>query len=588
MFYTKYRPQNFSEIAKPNDTATALMSQVSKGKTGHAYLFVGPRGTGKTTTARVLAKALNCANLSSIGDPCTKCSACLSIQQGKYLDLIEIDAASNRGIDDIRDLRDKVKLAPSHGEKKIYIIDEVHMLTTEAFNALLKTLEEPPSHVTFILCTTESHKVPETIKSRCQVFIFKRATSEQLVRKLSDIATKEGATNLTSKDFQKIAQMSRGGFRDAETLLQQVIEGELDVVSFVGVGDISSYSSVLNALHHGKPAEAINTLNAIYDSGTDIYIWLTDFIRFVRDILFVKSSVSSVDLTYTSEELDIVRELASEFSFPQLLQYLEALLKTEPLVKTSFISTLPIEICFYSLSTSTSTPTPVSKVNPKTPTVPPKGSEKNFITPSIDESSDIETPEEVTEDGFDLELNLHAQLDSLRTLPDLPNGAADLEDYDTYVPEEGIISLKDVKNSWPKVQKLAAQKNAPLYALLKSAKPLEISGSKLFIEVFYSFHKERLESTKNKLIVLESMQEIYGVRLDFECRLSKQKPAVSSKFESGTLTDYNVVVPGSNQISSADQGVGVSVATSPRADVENAGDSVSMLDMLDGELPDLG
>src|SRR5688572_5377656 len=173
MFYTKYRPQKFSEISRPNDVADALSNEVLNQKTVHAYLFVGPRGTGKTSTARILAKALNCKKVDKKGDPCGKCETCEAIKNGTYLDLIEIDAASNRGIDDIRELKNRIKLAPSVGTNKVYIVDEVHMLTSEAFNALLKTLEEPPKNTTFILCTTELHKVPDTIKSRCQVFKFK-------------------------------------------------------------------------------------------------------------------------------------------------------------------------------------------------------------------------------------------------------------------------------------------------------------------------------------------------------------------------------------------------------------------------------
>ena len=191
MYYTKYRPQTFKEIQRPNDIADALMQQIKTDKTVHAYLFTGPRGIGKTTVARLLAKGLSCINLSKEGDVCGKCAFCLAVQNGNLIDLIEIDAASNRGIDDIRDLKEKVRLLPVEGKKKIYIIDEVHMLTNEAFNALLKTLEEPPKHAVFILCTTEFHKVPETIKSRCQVFKFKRPTRGQIVEKLKRIADLE-------------------------------------------------------------------------------------------------------------------------------------------------------------------------------------------------------------------------------------------------------------------------------------------------------------------------------------------------------------------------------------------------------------
>src|SRR3989338_11460533 len=217
MFYTKYRPQKFSEISKPNDTAFALMNQLKSEKTVHAYLFIGSRGTGKTTTARILAKSLNCKNLTKDGDPCGKCEFC----EPGAIDLIEIDAASNRGIDDIRELRERVGLMPARGEFKTYIIDKVHMLTSEAFNALFKTLEEPPDHVKFVFATTEPHKVPLTILSRCQRFHFRRIPTREIAAKLDDIAKKEKIKADPQAGFL-MAKASEGSLRDAEGLLDQL------------------------------------------------------------------------------------------------------------------------------------------------------------------------------------------------------------------------------------------------------------------------------------------------------------------------------------------------------------------------------
>src|SRR3989344_3258806 len=290
MFYTKYRPQKFSEISQPNDVATALANQVRSKKVSHAYLFIGPRGVGKTTTARLLAKALNCENLSKTGDPCDKCDACEAIKLGNFLDLIEIDAASNRGIDDIRDLKDKIRLAPSLGKQKVYIIDEVHMLTAEAFNALLKTLEEPPAHATFILCTTEAHKAPETIKSRCQVFKFKRASVSQIVAKLEDIVLQEKIKGKVEREtLEKIAKASLGGFRDAETLLQQIVEGEVDVDSFVGLSSKQNFVDFVDSLIKKDTNSALRMVNKLFEEGIDLFTWSLELAKYLRDLLFISA-----------------------------------------------------------------------------------------------------------------------------------------------------------------------------------------------------------------------------------------------------------------------------------------------------------
>src|SRR5919201_2656085 len=221
--YRKYRSQTFSDLVGQEAASRALQGAIVSGRVAHAYLFSGTRGTGKTTTARLLAKAINCTQRASgSAEPCNRCESCLQVSAGAALDLIEIDAASNRGIDEIRDLREKVNLAPALGRKKVYIIDEAHMLTMEAFNALLKTLEEPPPHVVFILCTTEAAKVPLTVLGRCQQFVFRRFTDEQVVQRLGWIAGREAIT-VEPGVLELVARVAQGSMRDGVGLFDQLV-----------------------------------------------------------------------------------------------------------------------------------------------------------------------------------------------------------------------------------------------------------------------------------------------------------------------------------------------------------------------------
>src|SRR5690606_38260502 len=224
--YNKYRSQTFDELVGQESVTKLLKNAVKKGKIANAYLMVGSRGTGKTSTARILAKALNCSHLTEEGNPCNECNHCMAISKGSFLDLIEIDAASNRGIDQIRELKERLEFSPVEGRYKIYIIDEVHMLTKEAFNALLKTLEEPPSHVIFMLATTDVHKLPATILSRCQRYDFKLGSDDDLKGVLEDIAKKEGV-KLDSEAVSLIIENAHGSYRDALSLLDVVISGQI-------------------------------------------------------------------------------------------------------------------------------------------------------------------------------------------------------------------------------------------------------------------------------------------------------------------------------------------------------------------------
>ncbi|HYM67805.1 MAG TPA: DNA polymerase III subunit gamma/tau [Patescibacteria group bacterium] len=274
--YRKYRSQTFADLVGQDAASRALQGAIVSGRVSHAYLFSGSRGTGKTSAARLLAKALNCSGRPpDSAEPCNKCQSCVEMTAGSALDLIEIDAASNRGIDEIRDLREKVNLAPALGKYKVYIIDEAHMLTEPAFNALLKTLEEPPAHVVFVLCTTDAQKVPLTVIGRCQQFVFRRHSEEQIISRLRHIASSEAVT-VDPDAMLLIARTAQGSMRDAVGLLDQLVplaEGPISLESarsLLGIADPRLLDSLIDHLLAGRAAECLAELGRVYAEGAEL------------------------------------------------------------------------------------------------------------------------------------------------------------------------------------------------------------------------------------------------------------------------------------------------------------------------------
>jgi DNA polymerase-3 subunit gamma/tau len=274
--YRKYRSQTFADLVGQEAASRALQGAIIGGRVAHAYLFSGSRGTGKTSAARLLAKALNCTGRGrDSAEPCNKCQSCVEMTAGSALDLIEIDAASNRGIDEIRDLREKVNLAPALGPFKVYIIDEAHMLTEPAFNALLKTLEEPPAHVVFILCTTDAQKIPLTVIGRCQQFVFRRHSEEQITSRLTHIAKAE-RVQVDGEAMQLIARTAQGSMRDAVGLLDQLVpvaSGPISLDSaraLLGIADPRLLDSLLDDVLAGRAAEALAEVNRVYAAGAEL------------------------------------------------------------------------------------------------------------------------------------------------------------------------------------------------------------------------------------------------------------------------------------------------------------------------------
>ena len=357
VFYRKWRPKMLGDVVGQEPVTQTLRQAVSQGRVAHAYLFCGSRGTGKTSTARILAKAVNCL-LPVDGEPDNQCSMCQSINEGRALDLIEIDAASNRGIDDIRNLSDKIRFSPNEAKFKVYIIDEVHMLTEPAFNALLKTLEEPPAHAIFILATTEAHKVPLTIISRCQRFDFRRIPLDRMVDKLAMIVEAEGA-EISPEALRLISRNSNGGLRDAENLLEQVVVSydppitEENVRDLLGLGGDGMALILVEHIVGKAIAEGISAINQVAHEGNDIRQLNRGVVEYLRAVLLLKTRAGT-DLGYSDEVLAKLEAIAAKADLAHLVVSLKLFAGAD--LRRDSSSPLPLELAMVE---SASEPAPV-------------------------------------------------------------------------------------------------------------------------------------------------------------------------------------------------------------------------------------
>jgi len=501
MLYTKYRPEKFSDVIRPNPDVDLILKHLQNGTFGHATILSGSRGIGKTTSARLIAKALNCENFKD--DVCGTCEACVSIKNGSYVDVTEIDGASNRGIDDARGLRDGLKFAPLKGKKKVYIIDEVHMLTTPAFNALLKSIEEPPEYVYFILCTTEPEKIPETIKSRCQSFSLKRPTNDQILEKLKKISQKEGIS-MTDDELLGIANYSNGGFRDAETLLTQMLGGD----SYKKFEDLYSYTSKLEYLQLILKSDYVNLLNFhknLEKKGIDVVKWIDSFISFLRVATHLKLGVE-VDSKNVNENIkNQILAIIETVPTGNFLEIVNTYIEIYSKIKYSQASELLLDLLVMNSLNLTF--------------------EKEVVAPK----KEIEVV--IVKDK---EAPVHEDIEEVS------------EDEIAHLSTDGVVSLEDLKSSWDEILKRSAKENKSVETLLRVIRLVGIEENVVVMEVDFKFHAERLNSNKNKLYIEDLFYSVYKNRLFFRCVVENKRS--TNGFNEGQkisddLTDHNVSIP---------------------------------------------
>jgi len=345
--YNKWRPQKWDEVVGQQHIIQTLRNAVVAGRVVHAYLFAGPRGTGKTTAARLLAKAVNCLDPDPAARPCNACAHCLAVNEGRFLDLIEIDAASNTSVEDVRDLRDKINFTPNQGQYKVYIIDEVHMLSTAAFNALLKTLEEPPAHAIFILATTEIHKIPATVLSRCQRHEFRRVPVDDIVGQLKKIAESE-RLNAEPEALTLIARQSAGGMRDAISLLDQMAstgkEITLDLTQNVlGTATSQTVIGLVSAVLEHDPAAGMETIHSALDAGSDPRLLARQLVDYLRALLLIQmGNGSQVDLA--SETREQAEKHARSFAPVDVLHMIKSFNAAATDLRGGWQPALPLEM----------------------------------------------------------------------------------------------------------------------------------------------------------------------------------------------------------------------------------------------------
>lgn len=516
--YRKYRPQTFEEVIGQEHVTRTLRNALQDGRIVHAYLFAGPRGTGKTTTARLLAKAVNCLEEDLAARPCNRCAICQAINEGRLLDLIEIDAASNRGIDEIREIRERVNFRPNEARYKVYVVDEVHMLTEHAFNALLKTLEEPPPHALFVLATTDPQKVPATVLSRCQRFDFRRVPLNLIVEHLSMIAQEEGV-EVEPAALDLIARQATGSVRDAVSLLDQLFsfcEGRVslkDVEAVLGSVPAAAVEGLVEALLAGDAPRALRLVDDLARGGTELAYAARSLVEYLRGVLLLRVGGEARLLNRSPEELAAMQGQAHRTSVGDLLRWVRVFQKAVEEMKGDVPPHIPLELACVEACLGAEGAEKAQAAAPAA--VAPMPAPAAASPPSKPAPAPVSRPAEA----------IPAARASVKAEPPPAPKAVEPTAPETKLDPAAL------KAAWGRVLAEVRPHSRQVEAVLRgSCEPLAIEDGVVTIGFYHQFHKGQVEETRNRELVQDAISRVLGAPHRIRCvlvqgRAGAQAPA---------------------------------------------------------------
>jgi DNA polymerase-3 subunit gamma/tau len=477
--YRRYRPQGWTEVIGQEHVLQTLKNAILADRVGHAYLFSGPRGTGKTTLARLLAKAVNCLAANPADRPCNACENCTAVNENRFLDLIEIDAASNTSVDDVRALREKINFSPSQGKYKIYIIDEVHMLSTAAFNALLKTLEEPPPHAIFVLATTEIHKIPATVLSRCQRHEFRRVPVDDIVSQLKMIVNAE-KFQADDDALIMIARQAAGGVRDAISLLDQLSStGTRITLALVqrvlGTATNQTVLDVIASVRDREPAAGLETIHRALDSGADSRSLARQIVEYLRGLMLIQMG-NTGQVEATADVKKQMQAHAASFSTSDVLRMMKVFNTAATDSRSGWQPSLSLELALAEVMEAPETTTPQNVTHAK-----PKGASA-------------------------------PQMEAVKR--SMPEAAK---------PENALVAAGDVIKVWKQISQSLSKSQPNLSALLNSVKMIDVQGKTLVLGFASNVLVEKMDKPEHADILRKALADVLGVQLDLRCVVTNAK-----------------------------------------------------------------